>query len=373
MEVTPIVVLVCLSSMVQYAQQAAVMPPPDGHLHVYGLPVGQGDGTIIQCPNGDISIVDLGSTTRTQIEGDYMTDAELAAFLGTYTQRLKYIFISHADLDHFNLLPKLNVHPRTVTASYLGCNKNDYPTPIMNWIISVANAVVADPSINTVVSICGPTIPQVNIRVLASNTDVYSTKDCSNGDSLVLRLEYGTFTLLLPGDLEDYPGFTYDQNGYITSSISGAHGKRGVLRTVIDNWAKRSGGIASAVYRFAHHGTWPNGNKPFFVHAVQPQYAFSSSKLPGTAGTFNHPNCELYDNMVALAKGKVIPLQITKKGFNQQIDYYCGKDGYRYKEDENIYGIYTTAAATDQGKLLNYYIKMDSDGTRFQVVPLPWR
>ena len=373
MEMNLIVVLACLSAMVQYTQQAAVISPPDGYLHVYGLPVGQGDGTIIQCPNGDISIVDLGSTTRTQTEGDYMTDPELAAFLGTYVQRLKYIFISHADQDHFNLFPKLNVPTRTVNAAYLGCSKNDYPTSIMSWITSAANTVVADLKINTVVSICGSTDPQINIRVLASNTDVYNTKVCSNGDSLVLRLEYGTFTLLLPGDLEDYSGFTYDQDGYITSRISGAYGKPGVLRTVINNWANRSGGIASAVYRFAHHGTWPNGNKPFFIHAVQPQYAFSSSKLPGTAGTFNHPNCELYDNMVALAKGNFIPLQITTKGFNQQIDYYCGIDGDRYKEDNNIYGIYTTAAATDRGKLLNYYIKIDSDGTRFQVVPLLWR
>ena len=293
MEMNLIVVLACLSAMVQYTQQAAVISPPDGYLHVYGLPVGQGDGTIIQCPNGDISIVDLGSTTRTQTEGDYMTDPELAAFLGTYVQRLKYIFISHADQDHFNLFPKLNVPTRTVNAAYLGCSKNDYPTSIMSWITSAANTVVADLKINTVVSICGSTGPQINIRVLASNTDVYNIKVCSNEDSLVLRLEYGTFTLLLPGDLEDYSGFTYDQDGYITSRISGAYGKPGVLRTVINNWANRSGGIASAVYRFAHHGTWPNGNKPFssfmlFNHNTHsPAASFPARREHSTIQTAN--------------------------------------------------------------------------------------
>ena len=38
------------------------MPAADGNLIMYILPVGQGDAHVIQCPNGEISIVDMGST-----------------------------------------------------------------------------------------------------------------------------------------------------------------------------------------------------------------------------------------------------------------------------------------------------------------------
>ena len=33
----------------------------NGYLSVYGLPVGQGDCTVIKCPNGNIVVMDFGS------------------------------------------------------------------------------------------------------------------------------------------------------------------------------------------------------------------------------------------------------------------------------------------------------------------------
>lgn len=369
-----IVVSFCwLVAMVQYSQQAAVMPSNDGFLHVYGLPVGQGDGTIIQCPNGDIAIVDLGSTTRTQKEGNYMTDDELTSFLGSNVNRLKYVFISHADKDHYNLFLKLNLaRPRTVETAYVGCSLSDYPSGMTTWIATNARNAVGGPAIGTTIQICGPTSPVI-VRVLASNTDTFHpSKQCTNGDSLVLRLEYGTFKLFLPGDVEDYDGFQYDQNGYITSDVRGFKGKPGILRTIIDNW-KGSGGIASDVYRFAHHGTWPNGNKKFFIQAVRPSYAFSSSKLPGTDGTYDHPHCDLYDAMIQMYNARQIPLALTTAGVNQQIEYFCGKANNRYLEDHNIYGIYTTAAISNGGQLVNWYVKVDSDGRSYRIAPYKWR
>ena len=37
------------------------LPAPDGLLHVYNLPVGQGDAQLVQCPQGELGLVDFGS------------------------------------------------------------------------------------------------------------------------------------------------------------------------------------------------------------------------------------------------------------------------------------------------------------------------
>ena len=55
-------------------------------------------------------------------------------------------------------------------------------------------------------------------------------------------------------------------------------------------------------------------------------------------------------------------------------DYFRGKDKERFKTDENIYGIFTTTAADNNGHLVNYFILIDSDGKNIlQVNPKLWR
>ena len=351
----------------------------DKKLHVYALPVGQGDGTVIQCPNGDVTIVDLGSSTRTYNEdyhgrtfqGTYMTNDELNAFLGN--TNIKYFFITHADIDHYNMF--VNIHAdrlKSVIGAYAGCTAKDYTTVNMQqWLQKYK--VTYNPPLDTVVNIC----PGVHIKVLAINTDVFNP-GCSNENSMVLRLEYGTFSLLLPGDLEDYDGFQYNANGVITSNLkteSGllTFGKPGVLKTVSD---RSQGGIKlikSTVYRLSHHGAWPRANKPFFLEAIAPHYVFSSSQLPGT-GKFYHPICGLYYAMVNMANKGQLPIEKYPKNTAPQINYFCGEDKGRDKEDENTYGIFTTAAFdVNKGGLVNYFIQIDSDGTNHHVTPQLWR
>ena len=338
----------------------------DGLLHVYALPVGQGDGTVIQCPNGDVTIVDLGSSTRTYNEdyhgrtfqGTYMTNDELNAFLGN--TNIRYFFITHADTDHYNMFVNINANRlRSVIRAYAGCTATDYT--IVQWLRNYP--VVYNPALHTVVSIC--TGLNVRIQVIAINTDTFNP-GCSNSNSMALRLEYGTFSLLLSGDLEDYGGFQYDDNGVITSDLHGVHRKPGVLKTVSDR-----GGIRSTVYRLSHHGAWPKANKPFFLRAIAPQYVFSSSKLPGTRGTFDHPNCQLYNAMVDMTNKGQLPIM----KYSKNSDYFCGLDKERYIDNENIYGIFTTAAFdANKGGLVNYFIQIDSNGANHQqVTPKLWR
>ena len=369
------IAVLCVS--MHMTEQAYVMPPADADLHIYALPVGQGDATIIQCPStygGGVTIVDMGSSVRQQpCEGiTYMTDQQIKNFIGS--SPIWYVYLSHADRDHFNIIPKLSISVSQLVRAYIGCDITNYKGAISTWLNNVAMAgkltTFGTPCTTTCglpVSICGG--GSIQMRVMGASLDLYNPKDCSNGDSLVVRLEYGSgFSLLLPGDLEDYSGFKYDTNGNIASCIINEDGtnllnKPGVLKSLLNDWGT---GIRSKFYRLAHHGTYPNANKPFFLEAIQPNYVFSSSMLPGTDGTFDHPSCVLYDE---LKTNRNIPIA-TVSGSQQQKEYSCGDDGERYLENNNQLGIYTTAVFDSSSKFHNYIIKIDTDGTNSAIGPV---
>lgn len=378
------IILCCLLSVLPYSEQKApvLSSKGDGRLHIYALPVGQGDGTVIQCPNGDVAIVDLGSSTRQHIEIPvlptvlpskkvkqnhyYMTDDELTNFLGN--TKIKYVFITHNDEDHYNLFVKINSkHLETVSEAYVGLCKAscDYNKEMQKWFLEHFHRKVHyNPKLGTVVSICSGSKPPVNVEVMAINTDTFNPGS-RNSNSMALRLEYGKFSLFLPGDLEE-ANYQHDTNGVIKSPTKGLYNEPGVLKIVSDR------NIKSTVYRLSHHGAWPKANTPYFLKAIQPKYVFSSSQLPGTSKTFNHPNCDLYYEMIKMINNKELPI-ITYSTDPPQKNYDCGKGGDREREDDNKYGIFTTAAIDDNGRLVNYFIEIDSDGTKLQVTPKLWR
>ena len=357
------IIILTLCASAHVTMQAYVMPPADSKLHIYALPVGQGDATVIQCPStygGRVTIVDMGSTSRQA----YMSNQDITNFFGASITKIDYVYLTHGDRDHYNILPLLNIQVSAVKGVYIGCDISDYrtdrDTKVYDWLNSVnaAGKLTRFPgggctyTCNSLVPICGG--GGINMRVMGANLDQFDlSTSCANGDSLVARLEYNLFKLLLPGDLEDYGGFTYDSNGYITSASE--WGKPGNLRLFLNGWANPTAGF----YRLAHHGTWPNGNKPFFLEAIQVHYAFSSSKLPGTPGTFNHPNCELYDQLV---NNPLIPIAKITDWTQMQKEYSCGYKNNRYHESNNDRGVYTTAVCDSTDVFHNYVIKIDTDG-----------
>ena len=321
-------ILCYLLTILPYSEQKApvLQANGDGQLHIYALPVGQGDGTVIQCPNGDIAIVDLGSTAsgkqNLQYNGGnkikrlkltipiYMTDEELNTFLGE--SNVKYVFITHADIDHYNLFEKID-HKRlaTVSEAYVGGTEYEYSNKMHEWLNRYFSTDVHySPPFNTVVSICSD--DPVKMKVVAINTDAGNPKR-RNSNGMALRLEYGKFSLFLPGDLEDSNN---NKNGLLRN------GKSGVLKTVSDR-----GGIQSTVYRLSHYGAWPKANKPFFLQVIQPKYVFSSSELP--PGRYGHPRCDLYDAMIDMTNKGQLPIvkySTAKDTTNPppQKDYFCG-------------------------------------------------
>ena len=77
-----------------------VIPTPTTFLNIYAMQVGQGDCTIIQCPNGNIVVVDCGSTS---VAG--WSYQQVQTFLSDSINNVVAIVITHSDRDHFNYLP----------------------------------------------------------------------------------------------------------------------------------------------------------------------------------------------------------------------------------------------------------------------------
>jgi len=83
-------------------------------IKVYTVPVGQGDGTIIKCPNGDITLLDMGNDMDMSLINNHRgIDAnvymELLRQIGNdnWFNRVNKIFLSHPDLDHYSFFNKV--------------------------------------------------------------------------------------------------------------------------------------------------------------------------------------------------------------------------------------------------------------------------
>ncbi len=64
--------------------------------------IGQGDCTLIECPNGGFILVDAGSTARGDRDAvrEYVRDQ-----LDQANPRIDTVVVTHPDSDHYNYLP----------------------------------------------------------------------------------------------------------------------------------------------------------------------------------------------------------------------------------------------------------------------------
>ena len=94
--------LFSLFSAVSSTQIQVTIPDPTDTLQVFALPVGQGDCTFIQCPNGNVVVFDCGSSG-----GHGMSANQIQTWLGNAINRVVAILVSHPDADHNNYLPRI--------------------------------------------------------------------------------------------------------------------------------------------------------------------------------------------------------------------------------------------------------------------------
>lgn len=233
---------------------------PHSQLQVTFLDVGQGDGIVLETPGGSVVTIDGGSSDVKEL-GKY----RLIPFLKSKgITRIDYAWITHGDQDHISGIMELIEHP-DIRVQYLILpditpNRED-PYKKLAQLAEKNHAKVAYASQGQMLLTDG-----VKFQCLYPKTAMNTQS--RNDHSLVLDVAYGSFRMLLTGDLE-------------------AKGEEDVGEYVGNNKRRYD------VLKVAHHGSG-SSTKDAFLEIIMPQIAVISC---GKNNSYGHPHKEVVDRL----------------------------------------------------------------------------
>jgi len=344
-----------------------LIPNPDGLLHFYALPVGQGDSHVIQCPNGDLSIMDLG-TSDGVAQGFWSTN-QIVSFLNGHFHRIKNVIISHLHTDHYSMYANVLSTARDLsglTNVYTSCTYASMPAALQNWLTAIG-------AVNKVRTFnggapCGPFRPVCGALNLCPGNAAVVTKvfganleNCvgtnRNIDSVVFKVTYNQVSVFFNGDFEDS-----------TSSETA----NGVQKAMVDYYGAE---MKCTVYKISHHGAQNLANKKITCHAHAPKAIFVSGSA---LSSYRHPRCDIINNFVDEVKTLCRPLEtntasafycgVHTGGTNAQklqSTYTCGPTSAGYTTvTGNTLAIYTTMPEVNTMNMIQF----NTDGSRWGFV-----
>lgn len=291
-----------------------VLPKPDHDLHIYALPLGNGDGTIIQCPYGDIIIIDLGHV------GDSGWTANMVK---TYLQyqlfQVTSIIVSRGSESHYNLLPYIfdrNAYFPNLRRIILGGRQQDYSNRnFTSWINRHRQVVEYVNNQEPCISDC-VFDPLTCMNTQAVTFGVLGANLGSNagGRSIINFIQTTTpnFKLVLPGDFEGTD----------------------IEKLIVQEWEQARIPVNCTHYKISSNGYSSNSNSIAFINALQPSYAFATNAYPSDKGSFL--TCAATQNL--LLSGS-----IKKRKYGGT--FACGsRETYQISQYLNwVYEVYTTA------------------------------
>jgi competence protein ComEC len=247
-------------------------PAADGRLHVDFIDVGQGDSALVTFPNGTTLLVDGGgrSDYRRVSEGEDAFEPDTMSIGEAVVSRvlwdrgyssIDHILATHADADHVEGLADVARNFKIGSAIFGRIPSNDPDLAELLGVLEqrgIATEIVSRGDRYKF----GDATVEVLYPLIADEADAISDND----HSIVLRIVYGTRSILLTGDIE-----------------------QGAERTLLD-----SGGTLTAdVMKVPHHGSRTSSTQGF-VDAVGAQYAVISV---GRSSPFGHPHAEVVERL----------------------------------------------------------------------------
>jgi competence protein ComEC len=232
-----------------------VLAQPDGRLHVWFLDVGQGDGIFIQTPSGRQVLLDGGA-------GGQVLLGELGSVMPFWDRTLDLLVLTHSDADHMAAQAEAAGRYHVGAAWETPAAETD---PSSNSWRKAVEAAGADVQIQHAGG-WADLGDGVALWVLGPAGQGYRGEDADNENSLVARLVYGDFSVLLTGD-------------------AGAAAERALLA--------QGAPLTSTVLKVAHHGS-DSSTGDAFVRAVNPQLAIIQVAADNTYG---HPNSQVLDRL----------------------------------------------------------------------------
>lgn len=163
------------------------------------LPVGQGDGAVIEFPDGTVMVVDAGGTYDGRI--DPGLDVVVPFLQRRGIERIDVMVASHPHPDHMGGLPSV-ARAVSVRSLWLAGTKEDAGVLVQRLLDVLPNdaVVLSTPELLGVHRFGDATV-EVLAPAPAERTATYPELH-ANDNSLVLRVCLGTSCALLPGDVE---------------------------------------------------------------------------------------------------------------------------------------------------------------------------
>ena len=248
-------------------------PAPDGKLHVDFLDVGQGDSALLTMPDGSTLLVDGGGKPNIDWSRSDEADSEpferdtrsigervVSEFLWARgLDRVDYILPTHADADHIDGLNDIgrSFKVRGAIVTRTPAEESEY----VRFAETMRRAQVPIERIGA-----GDVLRfgDVSIEVLWPPPTDNVNAAWRNNDGTVLRIRYGTQTILLAADIEK-------------------EAEARILNTVAD--------LRSNIVKVAHHGSRTSSTQRF-IDATRPSIAIISV---GRTSIFGHPNKEVVE------------------------------------------------------------------------------
>jgi competence protein ComEC len=244
---------------------------PDELLHVAFLDVGQGDAIFVQTPGGRQVLIDGGPSESALLD-------ELGRQMPFWDRSLDVVVLTHADMDHITgLLAVLErYHVGQVVYRDVEADSAEYK----RWLALVAAGDAGVYSGETGLKL--DLEPNVRLSVLHPGAHLDDSGGFGyNNASVVLRLTYGTVSVLLPGDIE--------------ARVEGDLVASGTP-------------LASTVLKAAHHGSCTSTTEAF-LSAVAPDVVVISVG----ENDFGHPCEDVLERLHALGqrRGEDLPVYRT--------------------------------------------------------------
>jgi competence protein ComEC len=157
------------------------------------LAVGHGGCTVLETPEGHVLLYDAGA-----LGGPDVTRRQIAPFLWHIgIRRIDDVFLSHADLDHFNGLPGLldRFMVRQITCTPTFADKH---TPGVEQVLGL----IQRRGVPMRVLVAGQRVDCGCVSMEILHPPAVGPEGNENARSMVVRLEHEGNSLLLTGDLE---------------------------------------------------------------------------------------------------------------------------------------------------------------------------
>lgn len=228
-------------------------------LHIAMLDVGQGDGIFVKGPTGVTYFVDGGSSDVKNV-GKYRIEPFLKSQgVGT----VDYVFISHGDADHMNGIEEMLKRQQVgIRLKYLVLPEKKF------WDENLS--ALADTAIQQGTQVLvikeGEQIVEDGFSITCVLPQRAYSGEVGNASSMVLLLKYGSFDMLLTGDVEGEGEEVLESVGF-------------------------PGGVD--VLKVAHHGS-KNSTSEEILKRLKPRIGLISA---GIGNRYGHPNKETLERL----------------------------------------------------------------------------